>query len=122
MAVAWELTQGGTVLHVVTGERFTTDDLLAAARAALADPRAKPPLRLLFDNRGSRESASHEELRRRAHFMRRAREQFAPRIAIVVSDSLHHGLARIGGSYAESGGFEVEVFRDLEAARAWLLE
>jgi hypothetical protein len=52
--------------------------------------------------------------------MGHAREQFASRIAIVVSDPLHHGLARIGGSYAEPSGFEVEVFRDLETARAWL--
>jgi hypothetical protein len=121
MAVRWELEEDGTLLHVVTGEHFGTSDLLEAGRAALADPRAKPPLRLLFDNRDSKENASHDDLRSRGMQMTRGRERFVSRIAVVVSDDLHRGLARVGGAYAASSGFEVEVFEDIDAARAWLL-
>lgn len=121
MAVRWELKENGTLLHVVTGARFGTAELLEAGRAALADPRARPPLHLLFDNRDSKENASHEELRSRAAQMEVARDRFAPRIAVLVSDALHHGLARVAGAYAASAGFEVEVFHDVDSARAWLL-
>jgi hypothetical protein len=49
-------------------------------------------------------------------------ELFGPRIAVVVSDALHYGLARMGGSLLDLSGFDLQVFETPGEAMAWLRE
>jgi hypothetical protein len=44
------------------------------------------------------------------------------RHAIVVRGTLHYGVARMFGTHAEIEGGEVQVFEDIDEARAWLRE
>jgi len=120
MTVSWALESDGSVLHLRSGPRFSSEELAEAVRAALDDPAARLPLAVLWDNRGSEESVPQEELRRRVERIADRPDRIAPRVAMVVSDPLHFGLARVGASYAENRGIRVEIFSDLESARAWL--
>jgi len=122
MTVRWSLEDDGRVLRLVTGERFTSEDMGAKLEEAIAACAAQLPLLLLFDNRGSEENASPDELRRRSRYFRELGPKvFAPRVAVLVSDDLHYALGRMSAAFAESEGYEVEVFRDEQSARRWLL-
>ena len=118
--VRYELMSQGKILVLTTGPRFTTDDLLDTMRSAFGDPAVRRPLKLLLDNRGSKESASSTEVQRRAALLGSLTHLLLPHMAVVVSDDLHYGLARMGAAYVEESGFSVAVFRDFDEARVWL--
>jgi hypothetical protein len=41
---------------------------------------------------------------------------------MVTTGDLAFGLMRLGSATAEIGGVAAEVFRDMESARAWLMD
>jgi hypothetical protein len=108
------------VLVVRTGEHFTTQDLTQAFMEAVQSTVFDGPLPVLFDNRHSAERATGQEIRARAERIGAHPQLFGPRIAVVVSDALHYGLARMGGSFAEPAGLDVQVFQTPDEAMAWL--
>lgn len=118
--VSYRLQSEGTLLVLVTGARFTTDELFECGRRALQDPAAKPPLKVLVDNRGSQENASNQEVERRVAQFAKYPELLAPRVAVVVSDDLHHGISRMAGAHLEEHGVTLAVFRDFDEALRWL--
>ena len=118
MTPAYRIEDG--ILYIITGPRFDTEALAQVAGRALEDPEFKPPMSLLIDLRESEESASSQEIMRRASMLGEHRELFGGRAAVVVSDELHFGLSRIGSAWADGHGVNVEVFRDLDAAVVWL--
>jgi len=77
---------------------------------------------LLWDLRAIREAPqSIEELRQAAEFVRTTREIFGDgRVAILVTSDLDFGLARLFQAFADGSGIAYEVFRDYDAARAWV--
>jgi hypothetical protein len=119
--VRWWLQDG--VLVVRSGLRFTGQELAQAFADAVESVVLKGPLPVLFDNRHSQERASASEIRDRARRISAVSELFGPRIAVVVSDALHYGLARMGSGYADAaGGPHVEVFETPAEALGWLLQ
>jgi hypothetical protein len=77
----------------------------------------------LFDARPARTNVTAEEIRqlvRRVHDMVQ-KQPFGP-TAIVTTDDVAFGMARMFSILVESAGVAVEVFRDLERALAWLDE
>ena len=118
--VRYELRSEGTILVLTTGARFTTDHLLDTMTRALRDPAAQLPIKLLVDNRGCTESASTEEVQRRAGMLGSRVCLFVPWVAVVVSDDLQYALARMNQAYLEEHGIAVAIFRDFDEALGWL--
>jgi len=111
------------VLVLRNGVHFTTEDLVQVFSEAAQSRVFDGPLPVLWDNRLSAVLTSSQEIRSRADRFAQLSELFGPRVAMVVADAVHYGLARMGGSFVElAGGFELEVFETPEEAMAWLRE
>jgi hypothetical protein len=116
----YRLESDGTILVLVTGARFTTNELSDVVKSAFDDPAVRPPVKLLLDSRGSRENASAEEVQRRVSMFGSRLDLFVPRVAVVVSDDLHHGIARIGAALVEEYSVNLSIFRNFDEAFRWL--
>ena len=89
-------------------------------RRGFAAAAGGPRRHLLFDIRASDEDRSPDELRGVADLVATHRDVHTGRCAMVAADPLHYGLARMAAVFFETHGFEAAVFRDLDAAEAWL--
>lgn len=78
--------------------------------------------RVLVDSRDSRIHPSFDEMREIAKFTLEMSGSLPPRTALIVSDGLQFGLARIFGSLIEFSGWKFKIFRDTESAVHWLQE
>jgi len=100
---------------------FGAADVERAVAATLEHPRFRPGYAALWDLRAAPGGFPPEDLARLLTLDRRYRERMAaPRTAIVVEGDLAFGLMRrfeMMGDLEEKG---VAVFRDLEAALAWV--
>jgi hypothetical protein len=96
----------------------TAAELRAHYRQLVVDPAFDPTYRQLTDVR----EVTDFELPSSLLADVAAHPVFAPgtRRAFVVSGPVAYGLARMFGAYAEGARQEVQVFRDLAAAEAWL--
>ena len=98
------------------------DEWESAMKAILADPRHVPGVGLLADHRAQR-SIRRQEIGRRMEFLGHHRERLAGgRCAVVTAPGFHFGIARMAEVLTEGSPYELFAFRDVDAARAWLLE
>lgn len=107
-------------IAVVTAEgRYAVAELRDAFAAALAAELADG---LLFDVSRSQSlgDRSAHDVRAMAHFVASHGERFSQRFAIVATSDASYGLMRLGSVVTESQGVTTHVFRDLNAAMAWL--
>lgn len=118
VAVAYQIA--GKILYLKASGHFDTETLVAVFSSAMLDPAWDPPMRILMDNRDSDERASSSELRDRVERIANFPELFQPRIAVVVSDALHYGLARMAGVFSERHDIQVHVTDDLQEAKEWI--
>jgi hypothetical protein len=102
---------------------YTPDDLKAATLAALDDPVLPENPVGMFDLRDSDVLAkrSSSQLADMALFLERLAPRFNNRLAMVVSSTVGYGLMRLGTAYVETPGIRVEIFREYDDARIWLL-
>jgi len=92
------------------GQRVASDEAIPAGRLELIDLR-----------RLELPAVSSQTLRAVADaFRQRDRTQFETRIAVVASSDLAFGLSRMYQAYRFDAPITLEVFRDMDAARAWL--
>lgn len=119
MSVHYE--QDGNLLLVTAVGAYASERFLETVRAALDDPATRTPTLLLCDVSRSRSlvDRSVDEVRASADFYGARLDQVRA-LAIVTSRLVDYGLMRMLASMAEVRGCRVEVFRDLEGARAWL--
>lgn len=80
--------------------------------------------RVLWDLRNLEEAPrTSPELRLAADLLEEAHRRLeGGRTAIVVARDLDFGLARMFQAFADGAGVRYEIFRDREAALAWLLD
>jgi hypothetical protein len=97
----------------------TYPELRTLYRCMRTDPAFDPAYRQLADVR----DVTHFDLTGSAVADIARLRLFAPgtRRAFVVSGAAAYGIARMFGAYAESVAQDVQVFRDLAAAEAWLV-
>jgi len=75
---------------------------------------------ILLDDRNSRFTGIHQSFSDMARFHNRLSGRIGHKMAVLVSDDLHFGLARMSAAIHSLHGIDVEPFRDNEKARAWL--
>jgi hypothetical protein len=96
------------------------DDVQGLASLAASDPRLVPGARVLVDARNCRDDVPQAVLQDHARFLASLRGRLGPSYAIVTSDTLRFGLARMFEAFADLEGLDVGVFKQLEHAREWL--
>ncbi len=112
----------GVLLTVVAEGRYTLGEIKAVIEAATSDAPALRDCCLLMDIRGSEALPSAQEVRDFAEFLGDLPTNVVARSAWLVSTDVRFGLARMLSVYAGEKGITIQVFRDLDRARAWLLE
>lgn len=99
---------------------FHIDEYKTELQKAAADPAFRTGMRLLIDERQCANNWSSGEIGKCVRALESLHGRVSSRIGIVVSDSLHYGLARMLSTYAEENGMRVEVFTKLEDAQQFL--
>ena len=120
MALTHELADG--VLRFTTTGDVEYRDGLSVLTEGLASAAATPLAggwHLLFDIRHSTEDRSPDELRGIAAIITAHRTSLSGNCAVVASDPLHYGLARMFGVFMEGLGFNASVFDTTEDTVAW---
>jgi hypothetical protein len=116
------------VLVVRAEGRYPAGALAAAVRAALNDPH-RPAAAGLFagllldlrDSLSLRERST-DEIRDTARALVALVQLFGSRLALVASADVDYGLLGVAAVAFEGAGVTPAVFRDVAAARAWLLD
>lgn len=78
------------------------------------------PKRFLWDLREAEIEWSAEEIRQSSDWVRENRQPGKGKTAVVVRRDFHFGLARMYEVFSSDLPVEFVVFRDLEAATAWV--
>ena len=110
----------GGILHVICDGCQSLEEDIAALSAAFRSQELVSGTNLLLDFRASRENRTNEKIARLACFIREKRSLLGDCSAILVSDPLQYGLARMLAAHAEAGGMKFSVFTDPVQARRWL--
>ncbi|MFO0825133.1 MAG: hypothetical protein U0792_18770 [Gemmataceae bacterium] len=120
-SVVYQLTEN-TIWFTTVGdvEHRGALDMLKAGLAAGAAKPLPQGWHLLFDITRSTENRDPRELRNIADAIATHRSALSGRCAIVATDPLHYGLARMFGVFLGGLGFEVMVSRSLGEAQHWL--
>ncbi len=112
----------GPLLWVVVDGPYDDDELRAAWNRAFSDPAFSEGMPALIDSRKTLANPTRAGVVARADFLAGLRSRIGARCALVVSDPLHYGLARMLAAFTESSGLEIQVFEDPARAEAWLLD
>ncbi len=120
--VRLERSDDGHLLSIVAEGPYTLAEVKAVIGAATADAPPDRDCCLLMDIRRSEASPSTGDLQDFAKFLGNLPTHVAARSAWLVSEDLQFGLARMLSVYAEERGITIQVFRESDAARAWLRE
>ena len=114
-------TERGLLLIVAEGE-ITQAERMTAMKAWLGDPEFRPGLQTLADFSQTTNVPTLQELEEIVdHIRRNATVIGQKKIAIVTNRPVTFGVARQFGALAP-GAVTVQVFRDRDAALAWLSE
>jgi hypothetical protein len=100
--------------------RDATAEVEAVLVAASRDPQLPKPTLLLIDTRDSEMTHSFTDVSKRLSLIRQHTR--APFVAFVVSGVARERLAQIYRRRGEVMGTHIEVFPDLQGARAWLVD
>lgn len=99
------------------------DAIVTAMRDRFEDPDHRPGMNLLVDGRGASLILAGQDVRSLVSFMRETRAQRGSgfRFALVSDRDETFGLGRMLQAYADDLPEDIQVFRDLESARRWVL-
>jgi hypothetical protein len=120
MPVSYTFDDRIIVVHLVG--HYSSGEMLETVVASLNDPELPRNPMLMLDLRASQSmpERSAEEVRSRARDLAVHGAGFGHRIAMIAPTDLAYGMMRIASAAAAAGGLFTKVFRDFEAARAWL--
>ena len=107
-------------IHVRAWGQSTFEEGCEAAEHLVADPDFIPALPILCDARGLEYLATYKEALAYRDMFERLRASFRGPIAIVVEGTARYGVSRMVASLAQLAGVQVEAFRSVEDAEAWL--
>ncbi len=104
---------------------LSDDDIINFRKQSLEDPAFKPGMRELSDyRRAERHEHTTEGLQSFIEYEKTSLAKMGEdyRIAIVTSSDLHFGFSRMYIAGVSEMLPEVQVFRDIDEAEAWLFE
>ncbi|MEZ5066209.1 MAG: hypothetical protein R3B81_15895 [bacterium] len=104
-------------------EGETTDaEILTEIHRVWADPALPISFGLLIDVRRSESLGrrSPEKIQSLVSLLIPYVDRFRRRFAVVVAEDVQFGMVRMAAAFADFQHISIEVFRDLDSARAWL--
>jgi hypothetical protein len=108
------------ILRIISGAA-TSDEILASLAEVLKHPDYHPGMKSLTDLRAIQHYASPQEVRQIANFiLGREEEVRGGKAAIVVSQDVSFGMARMLEMLTESSQLSIRVFKNLKEAYEWL--
>jgi hypothetical protein len=118
MAVEYHIDTEARLLIARFSGEFTVGDVIRLRSLGRQDPRLQAGFSTIDDVTGVTEiSMSQDDLARLAQ---QSVVQPGVRRALVAKTDLQFGMARMYQTFSEFSGQSFQVFRDIEAARAWL--
>lgn len=122
MPISYQIDEEHNLVLTTGSGVITDEDILQHKNRLLSDPNFKPGMRELSDLRGiERLDVTPDGVMKMVqHDETHAPEVTAHRLAIVASKDVVYGMARMYQSLTEQIVVNVRIFRDFEAARAWL--
>ena len=111
------------MLFIVAEGETDQSERLAAMQTWISDPEFRPGLRTLADFSEASNVPSLSELEEIVGYIRRYASVIGQKkIAIVTARAVSFGVARQFGALAPGDILTVQVFKDRDAALAWLAE
>ncbi len=120
MSLEFEIDVASHLVNVTGVRESSVGEIREAVEACVEDPQFDRGMQVLADFRDFRWIPSTRELKEVAEFISSIRGKRCPRTALVVSNDLLYGVARIFSLLAKTKGYSTKPFKDLPAARAWL--
>lgn len=105
---------------IVLSTSLDADELSETMEAVLAHPDFTRGRDVIFDVRGSEINPSFAEIKSMLAAIHAVSSEFSGRFAIVVSDMLRYGLARMASSLSSPLGMQMGAFHSLDDAHQWL--
>lgn len=109
------------VLTIHQGRENDEQQILRIVGEALRDPALPAGSHLIWNATQAPAQASKEKMKRLIAGLALAGDRLSLRLAVVVSNRLQFGLARMLEAYGEGAGVKVWVCEDLEEARSLVL-
>jgi hypothetical protein len=122
MPIKFKYDPDNNILYETGEDEVTYQDFVEYRENLLAQP-ARPASKalVLCDYRTARIALSSEEMWRIKGKSDKVADFFGgAKVAIVAADDLGFGMARMYSMASEPGDFEVEVFKTVAQACAWL--
>ena len=112
----------GRLVRLICVGSYAPRDLRQIFLAALADPEFPQDAAFVLDvtQSESLQQRTTDEIRATAYFLEPHVDKIGGRCAIVATSDVHYGLSRMGAVFSEDIGAEVQVFRSLDEAYAWI--
>jgi len=115
-------TIDGDVLRLDFVGQYEPEEITARFLEAVANPACPDPVHLLVDVSASEVITSRTEyqIRQVAMALRPHADRVGHRCAVVAGTEAQFGIGLRGSVYSQGIGVEARVFRNVEAAVAWL--
>ena len=94
--------------------------IMRGMQVALADPALKPGSHLLWMAVDAPATATPEKMQRLLSWVGGEGGKLSSRCALVVANDLQFGVSRMFSVFSEERGLDVNVFYDVDDAKAWL--
>lgn len=105
---------------IVVSTSLDADELSETLEAVIAHPDFTRGRDVVFDVRGSDINPAFAEIKNMLAALHAVSSEFSGRYAIVVSDMLRYGLARMASSLSAPLGMKMTAFHSVEEADQWL--
>jgi hypothetical protein len=123
MAMTYKIDSERGMLFVCADGETTQPERLAAMDAWVTDPEFRPGLQTLADFSKSSNVPTLAELDEIVGYIRRHASAIGQaKIAIITARPVTFGVARQFGALVPRGLLTVQVFKDRDAALAWLVQ
>ena len=120
MAISYTISREDRLITAHATGIIRAADLHELIRSLLADPDLVPGLRGLYDSRDAEPDITVLQLAEVANQVRELLRRGLGRIALVAQSQTTYRVEKTFAVLAQAIGIDVDVFREIEAAEAWL--
>jgi hypothetical protein len=122
MAITYTISRQDLLITAFATGIIRADELHGLIKSLLADPGFVAGLRGLYDSRYAEPDITVMQLAEVAGEVRELQNRGLERLAIVAQSQTTYRVAKTFSIIARAIGINVDVFRELDPARAWLDE
>jgi hypothetical protein len=122
MAITYTISREEHLIKAFATGITRADDLHGLINSLLADPKMGPGLRGLYDARYAEPDITIMQIAEVAGRVRELQNRGLERVAVVAQSETTYRVAKTFSILARAIGIDVDVFREIAPAQAWLDE